>query len=65
MSETVDLILNALRRCKTVADVNDTVRHYRTAVFAMDADPDLRVRAIHIKNLAAHMRRKLSGQLSK
>lgn len=56
MSETAEKILDALRRCKTVAEVNDTARHFAGAVEAMSADPDLRVRVIHIRNLAAHKR---------
>jgi hypothetical protein len=56
LSKIVDQIIEDLNRCKTVVEVNVTAKHYRDMVKAMDIDPKLRVRAIHIRNLAAYMR---------
>ena len=56
MSRQVDEILDALSRCKTVAEVNATAKHYAQAVAIIEADPKLKVRAIHIKNMAKYRR---------
>lgn len=47
-----EIILNALRRCRTVEQVNATARLYGGAVQDMARDPALFVRATHIRNLA-------------
>lgn len=52
-------ILEALRRCRTVAEVNATAKLYGGIVQDMEADPILFVRAIHIKELASVMRTRL------
>ena len=44
-------IKDALRRCKSVAEVNLTADHYRPQVKAMEKNRDHRVFAIQISNL--------------
>ena len=56
MSRQVDEIIEALNRCKTVAEVNATAKHYAEAVAILEADPKMKVRAIHIKNMAKYRR---------
>lgn len=56
MTSKADQILDELRSCKTIADVNSTAKKYGEAVKLLAADPQQKVRAIHIKNMAAYMR---------
>jgi len=65
VSKIVDDILSALNRCKTVQEVNATAKRYKATVEAMDVDPDLRVRAIHIRNLAAYKRKEFMGKIKR
>ena len=39
-----------------MAEVNATAKHYAQAVAIIQADPKLKVRAIHIKNIAKYRR---------
>lgn len=56
MTDLVDQIISDFNRCKTVVEVNQAAKRYRATVEAMDVDPELKVRAIHIRNLAQYMR---------
>lgn len=57
----VDEIKDALRRCARVMDVNACARHYALDVAKLQRakDPDKRVMAIQIKNLAKYKRKML------
>lgn len=59
MTPLVDRIKEELRGCTKVPEVNDCARHYAADVakLAADPDPDLRVMAIQIRNLAAWKRK--------
>lgn len=59
MTHDPEPILAALRRCRTVEQVNATARLYGGAVQDMAKDPVLFVRALHIRNLAEVMRVRL------
>lgn len=57
---SVHQIKQALRMCPTVADVNDTARHFGWHVAALDrAGGSARVMAIQIRNMAAFRRREM------
>lgn len=58
-SPLADEILSTFRACATIQEVNATAVHFADAVRKLEAHPDTRVRAIHIKNMAAYMRRQL------
>jgi len=57
----VDEIKDALRRCERVMDVNACARHYAVDVSRLQRakDPEKRVMAIQIKNLASYKRKML------
>jgi hypothetical protein len=57
----VERIKAAFRRCQTVGEVNACARRFSTEVQEMSEDPMLFVDAIHIKNLAAHMRLRIQN----
>lgn len=50
-SQTFDLISKALEGCKTEEEARAVAKKYKVAMASMDADPALRVRAIHLRNL--------------
>lgn len=55
-SREADEIIAELRDCKTVAEVDAKAKQHARAVHLMSLDPALKVRAIHIKNMAAYQR---------
>lgn len=59
MTPDVDEIKGALRRCKTVQEVNACAKHFGYAVtrMARSSCPDLRVMTIQIRNLADYRRK--------
>lgn len=61
MTPKVEEIKDALRNCTKVPEVNSCARHYAQDVAALsgDPDPDLRVMAIQIRNLAAWKRQEI------
>ena len=59
MTPKVEEIKEALRACTKVPEVNSCALHYAAEVAAMEADPEMRVMAIQIKNLAAWRRRQI------
>ena len=56
LNPEVERIKAAFRRCQTIAEVNACAVRFSTAVQEMSESPTLFVDAIHIKNLAQHMR---------
>lgn len=60
-SPLADEILAKLRACQSTAEIDAVAKAYAEQVRDMNADPDLKVRVIHIKNLAALKRRELEG----
>ena len=52
--DRTEALLDRLRACRTLAEVNATVREIAPDVAALEADDP--VGAIHIKNLAAYRR---------
>jgi hypothetical protein len=56
MNPDVERIKQAFRRCQTIGEVNACAKRFSTEVQEMSEDPVLCVDAIHIKNLAKHMR---------
>lgn len=61
MTPKVEEIKAALDACTKVPEVNSCAKHYAADVAALEAssDRDLRVMAIHIKNLAAWKRQEI------
>lgn len=55
----IDRVKAELRACVTVAEVDACARAHGATVAALDADPDSRVYAIHIRNLAIWKRRRI------
>lgn len=53
-----DVLKDRLRACKTLAEVNATVREIAADVAAIEAEDA--VLAIHIKNLAAYRRMRIA-----
>lgn len=58
-SPLADEILAALQGCEAESEVDRIAQEYAQQVRDMNADPDLRVRVTHIRNLAALKRREL------
>lgn len=56
---SADKIIERLRDCVTVGEVDALAKKHAGDILRMSRDPDLRVRVIHIKNLAAIMRKRL------
>lgn len=63
-SPEADAIIAALGKCKTLAEVDATARKEARAVHLMSLDPKLKVRAIHIKNMAAYQRNMIRKDLA-
>ncbi len=61
MTPKVEEIKDALRNCTKVPEVNSCARHYAQDVAALagDPDPDLRVMALQIRNLAELKRQEI------
>lgn len=58
---SVAQIKDAIRACPTIADVNDTARHFGVHVAMLDrAGDSARTMAIQIRNLAKMRRRELA-----
>lgn len=57
----IDGIKDALRACRTLAEVDACVRTHAAAVAALDANPGTRLHAIDIRHLAAWKRRAIRG----
>jgi len=51
-------IIDRLRQCVTVDEVDALAKKHAGDILRMSRDQELRVRVIHIKNLAKLMRRK-------
>jgi len=58
-SPEADAIIAALGECKTLAEVDECAKRNARGVHLMSLDPKLKVRAIHIKNMAAYQRMKI------
>lgn len=61
-SREADEIIAELRDCKTVAEVDAKAKQHARAVHLMSLDPALKVRTIHIKNMAAYQRFTITGR---
>lgn len=51
-----EIILEELRSCRSIAEVNHVARKYGAEVSDMLEIPTLHVRAIHIRNMAKYKR---------
>tara|TARA_R100000808_G_C2114495_1_gene127563 strand:- start:482 stop:679 length:198 start_codon:yes stop_codon:yes gene_type:complete len=59
MTPKVDAIKSAIEAAGTIEEIDALAKEHGAAVTAMAEDPDLRVMAIQIKNLAAWKRRRI------
>ena len=63
--ELAEAIMEEIRACRSTESVSEVARKYASALNMMDRDPELCVRAIHIRNLGTYQRRMiLEGHVS-